>query len=611
LKAGLCPAPASSGPVCPGIALLLAHCLAARLLPPAYALGDGAKPPENRQNLPVDTLGSVWHDGAAMNESENQFSFTRAALSTCGRGRKQFLIRQMKASLSGKLFLCGAALSIAILGDTGAQAQSAVWTNRYNGPDNDVDSATAIAVDGTGNVFVTGYSYASGGVNPYYATVAYSSGGLPLWTNRYGAPNTSSLAYAVVVDATGNVIVTGQFGADYATISYSSAGVPLWTNRYDGPGNGTDYPTGLAADRSGNVVVTGASVGSGGLYGYATIKYSGAGAPLWTNRYHNGTAGTSLASAVAVDASDNVFVTGRSQPSNFVYPDYVTIKYSSAGVPLWTNRYNGPGNANDLATAIVVDGSGNVIVTGQSQGVGTSYDYATIKYSGAGVPLWTNRYNGPPGNNQDVAHGVAVDGSNNVFVTGGSVSISGYPDFDYATIAYSSAGVALWTNRYNGPGNNDDTAMAVGVDGSGNVFVTGWSGGSSGSDYATVAYSGAGVPLWTNRYNGPANSGDTAAALAVDGSGNVVVTGSSYPDYATIKYSTSTRLPSLTIAYTTTNTVAVSWLSPSTGFTLQQNTNVGTSHWTAVGTTPMDDGTTRTVIVDPPVGQGFYRLIRP
>src|ERR1039457_6132641 len=56
LKAGFCPAPASSGPVCPGIALLLAHCLAARPLPPAYSLGNGAKPPENRQNLPVAAL---------------------------------------------------------------------------------------------------------------------------------------------------------------------------------------------------------------------------------------------------------------------------------------------------------------------------------------------------------------------------------------------------------------------------------------------------------------------------------------------------------------------------------------------------------------------------
>src|ERR1035441_10642897 len=92
LKAGFCPALASSGPVCPGIALLLAHCLAARPLPPAYGLGDGAKPPENRQTLPVDALHQLWQDGAGMNESEKQFSFTRAASSTSGRAKNQIPI---------------------------------------------------------------------------------------------------------------------------------------------------------------------------------------------------------------------------------------------------------------------------------------------------------------------------------------------------------------------------------------------------------------------------------------------------------------------------------------------------------------------------------------
>ena len=91
LKAAFCPALASSGPVCPGIALLLAHCLAARPLPPAYGLGDGAKPPENRQNLPVDALHQLWQDGAGMNESEKQFSFTRAASSTTGGAKSNFL----------------------------------------------------------------------------------------------------------------------------------------------------------------------------------------------------------------------------------------------------------------------------------------------------------------------------------------------------------------------------------------------------------------------------------------------------------------------------------------------------------------------------------------
>ena len=60
----------------------------------------------------------------------------------------------------------------------------------------------------------------------------------------------------------------------------------------------------------------------------------------------------------------------------------------------------------------------------------------------------------------------------------------------------------LWTNRYKGTGNRDDGALALAVDGTGNVFVTGYSGDSlSFRDYATIKYSGAGVPLWTNRYN--------------------------------------------------------------------------------------------------------------
>ena len=91
LKAAFCPTLTSPGPVCPGIALLLAHSLAARPLPPAFGLGDGAKSPENQQNLPADAIHQLWQDGAGMNESEKQFSFTRAASSTSGAVKSKFL----------------------------------------------------------------------------------------------------------------------------------------------------------------------------------------------------------------------------------------------------------------------------------------------------------------------------------------------------------------------------------------------------------------------------------------------------------------------------------------------------------------------------------------
>src|SRR5436309_1733438 len=143
--------------------------------------------------------------------------------------------------------------------------------------------------------------------------------------------------------------------------------------------------------------------------------------------------------------------------------------FADGGIPLWTNIYNGRGNDYGRAQAVAVDSSGNVFVTGYSDsGFGTNLDYATIKYSGAGVPLWTNRYNGP-GNGDDSAKAVAVDSAGNVFVTGqSSASGGGNNHLDYATIKYSGEGVPLWTNRYNGLGNSDDQATSVAVDTSGN-----------------------------------------------------------------------------------------------------------------------------------------------
>jgi hypothetical protein len=193
---------------------------------------------------------------------------------------------------------------------------------------------------------------------------------------------------------------------------------------------------------------------------------------------------------------------------------------AQGGVPLWTNRLEGVGN--DLPPAMAVDHTGNVFVTGYSTDSLGNEDYLTIKYSNAGLPLWTNRYDGPA-NGSDRATAIAVDGSGNVFVTGESWSQS----FDYATIKYSSLGVPLWTNRYDGPGNASDLATAIAVDSSGTVYVTGFSSGGSDFDYATIAYSNSGVPLWTNRYDG-ANSLDEASGVAVDANGNLFVTGYSY-----------------------------------------------------------------------------------
>ena len=176
---------------------------------------------------------------------------------------------------------------------------------------------------------------------------------------------------------------------------------------------------------------------------------------------------------------------------------------------------------------MAVDASGTVYVTGNAWG-----GYTTIAHSGNHNLLWFNSYHGA-GDTAEHPNAIALGGNANVYVTGySSNSIGGC---DYLTIAYSSAGTSLWTNRYDGPGHTNDYAQALAVGDSSNVYVTGYSSGTTGSyDYLTLAYSSDGTPLWTNRYNGPGDS--QASALAVDRNDNIYVTGVSGGDCVTIKY---------------------------------------------------------------------------
>ena len=123
-------------------------------------------------------------------------------------------------------------------------------------------------------------------------------------------------------------------------------------------------------------------------------------------------------------------------------------------MPLWTNRYNGPVSDMDYARAVAVDGSNNVIVTGWTR-QRRQWDYATIQYSSAGVPLGPIATTGQ-GTALTKPSAVAVDGGNNVIVTGHSVGSGAH--FRLRDDPVLEWGVLLWTNRYNGPRNGYDEA---------------------------------------------------------------------------------------------------------------------------------------------------------
>ncbi len=424
------------------------------------------------------------------------------------------------------------------------------WVARFNGSGDSIDVANDIAVDDAGNVYVTGFSTSLLGLATDYTTIKYDSNGNQLWVATYNGP--ASLfdeAHAIAVDDSGNVYVTGfSYGllslslSDYATIKYDPDGNEVWVKRYNGSLLGDDAASDLIIDSQGGIIVTGYSSALLGGKNFLTIRYSSSGTELGTASY-NGPAGTEdVAHALAEDGNGSVYVVGHSN-SNFLLgnADYALIKYNiSNGSEQWVRRYNGPGNNTDKAYAIVVDNSDNIIITGESRS-SSSIDYATVKYNPAGTQQWVQRYNGP-GNNTDKAYAIVVDNSDNIIVTGESRNSQ---NEDYATVKYNPAGTQQWVRRYNGPGNGSDKAYAIVVDNSDNILVTGASDSSStAEDYTTLGYDAAGNPVFETRYNGPGNSTDKAYAIVVDNSDNFYITGGSRSgliltseDYATVKYS--------------------------------------------------------------------------
>jgi len=435
-----------------------------------------------------------------------------------------------------------------IIRNTELFSQNVQWIARLNGDADSIDVAKAVAVDAQGNVYVTGTSTELLLLTDI-VTVKYSPLGAVIWSRSYGGVLNDE-GDAIALDDSANVYVAGfanrllNLLGDYVVIKYNTNGVLQWARTYDGTAHGLDYATSLAVDNQHNVYVTGSATMHGLVLGnidYVTLKYDINGNLLWTADYDGPSQGEDDAYKLKVDGLNNVIVTGYSKNSLLGTGDYATVKYDGNGNQLWVMRYDGPGHGDDIAHDVAVDNFNNIYVTGESQGTTTGVDYATLKYNSAGIQQWVSRYNGP-GNGEDRAYAIVVDNTDHPVITGESVGNN--TSHDYATVKYDQNGVQQWASRYNGPGNGEDRAYAIVVDNTDNVFITGESGGNnSGQDYATVKYNPAGTQQWAAIYNGPGNSTDRAYAIVVDNTDNVYVTGTSQhssllssEDYLTIKY---------------------------------------------------------------------------
>ena len=195
-----------------------------------------------------------------------------------------------------------------------------------------------------------------------------------------------------------------------------------WVARYsNGITNGTNQAVKMVLDSGGNIYLTGFSQSTNGNLGYVTIKYAPNGIQQWTARCDPTNDTSATPTALALDNSNDVFVTGTA----------LTIKYDPNGNQLWTAPYAG--------VALAVDTNGNSAITG----INTSF--GTVKLSANGSNLWSVTYPSPygPGLGQQV-----VSASDNSVYVAGSYTYTcqdGMCYLEMLAIKYDSNGNQLWT----------------------------------------------------------------------------------------------------------------------------------------------------------------------
>jgi len=450
------------------------------------------------------------------------------------------------------------------------------WVARFEGTAEEEDVATAIAVDSSGNSYVTGHSW--DGAQYSILTLKYDTNGNLLWEKRYTGLSSFVLdtATAIKLDSSGNVYVAGVSEGHGTLLKYDNAGNELWVDRY----NRVSNYTAMVIDNDNSIIVAGDV--SNDLYNrdYLVIKYSSAGTRLWTKTYDSGAQKEDRISSLDVDTNGNSYITGKSDGTGTGF-DYATIKYDSSGNQVWVKRYNGTGNGNDQAISIILGESGTITVTGSSKGLLTESDIVTIQYTSAGTQVWEARYSAPPSAvDLNTTQDIVVDDNGNTYVTG--TSEWGQNWLDYVTAKYDPQGNLLWVVPYNGHSNWDDIPSAIDVDSAGNVYVSGKSYDMvTNYDAVTIKYDPDGNQLWMVRYDGPSDpfwGGDAVMDMAVDTAGNVYIVVSSWVTITgvIIKYDTNgnqqwiSNLPEILHYWDTVQIV------------LDQSSNVVVGYWTAL-----------------------------
>ncbi len=412
------------------------------------------------------------------------------------------------------------------LGSAGEPPPDFLWAAKAGG--SDIDTGYSVAADASGNVYVTGFfsatatfgktNLSSSGLEDVFVA-KYDAAGTLQWVRQAGGTAYDE-GLGIAVDGTGNVFVTGFFqgNASFGPTNLTSTGKSdVFVAKYDPAGNlvwvslagsrDDDVASAIALDTASNVYVTGYFDGTARFGNNVLANFSGsddifvakcdsAGHFLWA-RSAGGT-NDDAGNGIAVDAANNVYVTGAfAGAATFAstnlagtgtngLSDIFVAKYDSSGSLLWVRQAGGTNE--DQGDAIAADAAGNAYVTGKIFGaaafgdtnvIGRGVDVFLVKYDSAGNLLWARVAGGNNSIYGDGGFGVTLDPMGNPCVAGYFSGIANFGPTNVPTAGlddifvakYDDAGNLLWVRQAGG--SDLDVGYAIAGDTAGNLYLTG------------------------------------------------------------------------------------------------------------------------------------------
>lgn len=375
------------------------------------------------------------------------------------------------------------------------------------------DSFKSVAIDSIGSLYIAGDTYgnlASSNSGWNDAAIAkYDNNGNLLWLKQLGTPGFDS-ATSITVDVAGNFYVTGNTGGDLGgqnaggSTGYTVNGQPTgktpdsWVAKYDNNGNqlwlkqlgtpGLENATGVTVDPTGNVYITGYTNNSfdGSNSSQSNdpwvAKFDSNGNRQWIKQF--GTNFVDQSSGIVADSNGNIYMSGYTydtfNPNNIAVNNGWIAKFDTQGNQQWLKQV-GDVNTNDTADTIAIDTTGNLYLSGSTDGnfggtnAGKS-DAWVGKFDSSGNQQWVKQFGTP---NSDTSAGVAVDPAGNIYMTGGTVGqVEGasIPTLENRldnvwVLKYDNNGNQQWIKQFESQ--NSESPNGITTDSNGNVFLVG------------------------------------------------------------------------------------------------------------------------------------------